>query len=424
MSRLPVILLLSLPALALAEAQEDAPAGQEGGGRNRGALMSLLRDGSRLKDVMMPRYSEDRHLEALLKGGVMTWVNEGVVSGTDVLLELYNPDTTRRGRIDLAEATYFRSQGLLKSTSTVVLRSERVTAKGAGIYYLLESGKGYMPGPATVLITRPPTETAMNASSSPIRATAAGLALIGQSLLAAPPPEAAPATSDEAHKARMAETRTAIRADLAQSRESTAAADKFIKEIGAEPPPAELIPEPDKPLEITPDPTKMTMDCDGGVYFDPKENVVVCRQNVVVKDPRFDLSGLNELKIYFEKKPEAPKEPNSTPPSDKKPDDFAGLSASFGKIEKVVGTGAVKLDQKPQDGSEPIHASGAVFTYNVKTGQATLAGGYPWVIQGPKRFRAQEKNAIIRIHMNESTFDAEGKFGAMLPTDSLKKKNP
>ena len=64
---------------------------------------------------------------------------------------------------------------------------------------------------------------------------------------------------------------------------------------------------------------------------------------------------------------------------------------------------------KPEAGKEPIEASGAIFTYHLKTGQIILSGGYPWVKQGATFMRAEQPNLILRI-LKTGSFVTEGKW--------------
>ena len=156
--------------------------------------------------------------------------------------------------------------------------------------------------------------------------------------------------------------------------------------------------------------------------------MLVYLKNVTVTDPRFNLSGLNELKIFFSKKEPKPdnKAPNSTPPKDKTDKGLTGfgdMSANFGDVERIVCTGAVLLEQKPTDGKEPIHASGAVFTYNLKQDEILISGGYPWVVQKPQRMRSQDKDGILKISPKNNSFITKaGKWDTHMNIDGLKKK--
>jgi lipopolysaccharide export system protein LptA len=142
------------------------------------------------------------------------------------------------------------------------------------------------------------------------------------------------------------------------------------------------------------------------MYFDADDGVFVYLRNVVVKDPRFDLSGANELKVFLGKKPDEKTRENAS----QKSADGKGVGARFGDVERIVATGAVRVLQKQiEPGKLPVEASGAIFTYHPKTGNIHLQGGYPWVKQGTSFMRAKEPNLILRIK-KDGSFVTEGRW--------------
>lgn len=428
MFRFLTILALASPSIPLA-GQTDAAATEVKVGKKGIPAISLLPDGSQLKGVMLPRYDENHRLEMVLTAEAMTLVSVGEVSGRTIAVELYNPDQSSRGRADLAHATFFQDSGLLKSEEAVSIRTDRLIATGGGIYYLMESGRGFMRGPATTtLLQKKIPATTMTFPDSPLRATVAlGVSLFSQALLAAPPPpvteaERATIQADAVTRAPAAAaaaeiSKAGLAADLAEGEKASAAAKGFILGAGISNPGNDPIPPPDKPLDLEAAPTDTVVHCEGGFYFDPEEGVLVYLKNVTVKDPRFSLSGANELKIFFSKKEVAPpavdpnKKPNDTPPSDgrsKEPSGFGGVGANFGDVEKLVATGAVLIDRKGGPGEDDFQASGAIFIYNVKSDQITLSGGYPWFVHGKNRARATQPNLILKVSPKTFAFSTEG----------------
>ena len=250
----------------------------------------------------------------------------------------------------------------------------------------------------------------------------AGIFAISQSLTAAPPKpmtdaEIATIQADAASRAAVsqemaASAEAALQTDLADSKTASKAAATFLAKADLPPvktdtPPAEEA----KPLEIPSDPNNTLITCDGGIYFDPDEGVLVYLKNVKISDPRFNMTGANEVKVFFEKKAAQPRKAKAAADGKKqKADDGIGgdIGASIGDVERIIATGVIKIDQKPTDGKEPIQASGAVFTYNVKTGVATLSGGFPWVKQGARFFSSKKADNLLRIYPDESRFDTPG----------------
>lgn len=89
---------------------------------------------------------------------------------------------------------------------------------------------------------------------------------------------------------------------------------------------------------------------------------------------------------------------------------MANIGAGFEDVERILATGAVRLLQKQGgEGKPPIEASGAIFNYNVKTGEIVVTGGYPWFKQGANYLRASEPDLTLRIQRSGS-FSTQGKW--------------
>ena len=262
----------------------------------------------------------------------------------------------------------------------------------------------------------------MNSSSSLLRAAAVcGVALSTQQLLAVPPPAVTPAEvaalqADAASKAgaaaaASASARASLEVDLAAAAAASKAAAAFLVQADLPPISPEAAAPAAKPLDVTSGPEDTRINFEGGMYFDPDEGVLVYLKNVTVKDPRFDLSGANELKVFFGKKPAKATKDSAAPSTPAKAESgFGGdMGANFGEVERIVATGAIVLNQKSTDASkEPIKASGATFSYNLKTDQILISGGFPWVLQGNRFLRAMEPDLLLRISPDAGKFDTEG----------------
>ncbi len=368
--------------------------------------------------VMLPRYDKNHRLVGVLKAAIITLVNEEIVAGKTVNIGFSNPDGSPRGHIDLSKANFNQVKGILEASEPVTLQSSRFHAKGTGLYYAFNQGEGFLPGPATTWILAPiEPPTTMNSSQSTIRATAlAGISLVSQSL-AQPPAssndslktDSAPATSE--HSAIASSARLDLRADLAAATAATAKAKAFLEqtELIAANSTGNPVPTTEaKPLDVQPGPNDTIISCDGGMYFDADQGVFVYLKNVHVTDPRFSLSGANELKIFLTQKPATAK-PAADKPAAKEPAGL-GIGAKLGDVDRIIATGAVRILQKNvADAKAPVEASGAIFTYHAKTGQILLSGGYPWVKQGTTFMRAKEPNLTLRIQKNGS-FVTEGNW--------------
>jgi lipopolysaccharide export system protein LptA len=410
-SFLPALMLLQ-PCLH-AEGNLQLPENSE-------RVTSLLPNGSKLHQVMLPRYDENQRLSAVLKADVMTLVSGQVISGDRISVAFYNTDTSQRARLEMAHAVLDQSTGLLKAEDAVTLRGGRIEADGTGLVYHMQKSEGFLTGPVGTRI-RANTETTMNQRRSTTRSA---MALAGATMLATVSTAGAapPAALTDAEKSAIAAdaataapgqvqaleaSRASLRDGLAAAAEATQAAAAFLDEagMGGAASDSPVIQAPEAPLEIESAAGDTLINCDGGMYFDADAGILVYLKNVHVRDPRFDLSGANEVKIFLAKKPAAA-DPADTGEKKDKP----GFGAGFGDVERVVATGAVRILQKqPEQGKQPVEASGAIFTYHPKTGEIVITGGYPWVKQGSSFMRAKQPNLSLRIHQSGS-FVTEGNW--------------
>lgn len=431
MRRILPILALAFPALTLAEElPDDSKEGK--------TAFDVLPDGSQLKGVMLPRYDENRKLVGVLKAEVMRLVNSEELAGEKVSIEFFNDDQTPRGRIDLAQATFHKQKGMLVAKEMVDIKTDRLTARGTALYYSFDPGEGYLAGPV-ITILQAPTETTMNSRTPSLRATAVlGMSLLSQSLPAAPPPQitgaemaairADAASRTQAAAKEAAASQTRLEKDMADGAAVSQAATRFLVQTGLPAPAAEEEIAPAVPFELKPGPTDSSITCDGGMYFDPDEGVLVYLKNVVVNDPRFKLTAKDQLKIFFGKKPvDEKKEKKKVEAGTEKKEKFGGsIAGNFDKPERIVATGAVLFEQKQTEGDQqPIKASGAIFSYNIKDDQIIISGGSPWITQAPSTyFRAKEANMTLRISPKAGTFVvSEGRKESGTNVEQMDKKN-
>ena len=396
-------------------------------------IFSLLPDGSRLMEVMLPSYDEDHNLVGVLKAGGMTLVNDQTMAGEAIKIQFFNPDRSLRGSADLSNAVFSKEKGMLEAREPVLIQSDKINAKGEGLFYDFEAGKGLLIGPAITWTNLEKDDTAMNTSSSKLRATAAvGVALVTQQLAPgqqAASPAGAPAETSSANAAHSAEMKAA-KSDLASQLDASTATNEAAKAFlentgikspaGAEPPPATGA----EPLDLKPGPSDTVISSDGGMYFDSKEGCFVYLKNVRVNNPDLSMNGANELKVYLEKIPEdAAKKADTAdkPKKEKGAMDLGGkLGGKFGDVQRIVATGTIVIEQKPKDGKEPIRASGAIFSYNIPADEIIVSGGLPWVVQGRQGFRAKEANAILKIKPKDESFRTEGAWDTILNLEKKK----
>ncbi len=394
--------------------------------RKKIPAIALLPDGSQLMGVMLPRYDENRKLVGVLKAKAMTLVNDEQVAGQTVSVEFFNPDQSQRGRIDLKKAIFYQTKGVLEAKEPVEIKADRLRATGSGLHYAFEKAEGYLSGPVTTTI-HPLPATTMHTPRTPLRATAmVGMSLLTQALVAAPPAtltveqkEAieADAVSKSAGVVETGETtRKELKTVIEVSQAADTAAQAFLVQADIPVPLADAQPVAN-PLDIKPGAEDTVIKCDGGMYFDADEGVLVYMKNVKITDPRLELTGANELKIFFAKKAEDPSKKDKKEPSKS---GLGSIGANFSEVDRIVATGAVRAIQKnPSPGEQPVEASGAIFTYNVKSEQMIIFGGFPWAKRGGISTRATTATQTLTVSKSgQLRFD--GPTETILPTDELK----
>lgn len=400
--------------------------------------MSLLPDGSVLHGVLLPRYDKNRNLVGDLKAEIMTLINAKEIQGEDVLIKFYNPDRTLRGKVQLEKAIFNQSTSQLRADQPVEITTDNLVAKGSGLIYAFQNGQGFLIGPSTTWLSYPePPSTSMRPTTNQSAALLA-LCLAPSLTIAAPPANVSDAELAEIKTAaatakpklddQTAAIDTTLTADLTAAQKASDSAHGFVKSADLK----NISPEPaaeGAPLEVAPGPNDTVIKCEGGMYFDAEAGVLVYLKNVTVSDPRFTLTGADELKVFFDKK-----EPKKTTPSDKKKDveqkeptpaapdktedekkqptkkpDAIGPTANFGDVQKLIATGTVRLKQKGVGGKDAVEASGGLLTYDVPKGEIIISQRYPWVKQGNFYARAKQPNLTLRL-LNDGSFSTQGEW--------------
>ena len=372
--------------------------------------IALLPNGSVLHGVLLPRYDAQRRLVGDLKTETMTLVDGDRIQGENVLIRFYNPDRTLSGRVELTRALFNQAKSTLSAKQDVKLIRDGLSATGDGLVYSFSTGEGFLIGPVSTRLSPPPLTT-MNTNPLALPAIAM-LAFAPAISQAAPPAYVSPEELAEINNAaksaepKITAANQSVTKELSADNEAaakvTANATAFIEKNNIKPVANSGVNQEEaKPLEIEPGPEDTVIDCDGGMYFDAEEGVLVYLKNVRVKDPRFTLDGANELKIFFDKKKPAEKKPKEAK--------GAGPTANFGDVKKLIATGAVKILQKGVDGKAPVEASGALLNYDVQSGEIIISGGYPWVRQDKFFARAKEPNLTLRL-LTDGSFSTKGNW--------------
>lgn len=360
--------------------------------------------------VLLPRYDAERRLVGDLYAETLTIINPERIQGEDVLIRFFNVDRSLRAKAKLQKARFDSEKALLRANEPVEITNDSLVAKGSGLVYEFQNGEGFLLGPASTRIFAPPKETSMN--HSPLHTAALIAMCLAPTTIHAEPPAF---VTEEEIQSIEADARSLkptidaanlsaaknLAAEKQAGEEATNAALAFADSTGIElaaAPAADR--EKAKPLAVEHGPDDTVINCDGGMYFDAEEGVLVYMGNVRVTDPRFGLTGANELKIFFEKKDEDKSDASK---------EIAGAGADFGNVQRIIAEGAVVIDQKSVDGKDPVKASGRVLTYNIAAGEILIHGGFPWVVQGNFSARAKEADLTLRL-LTDGSFSTKGNW--------------
>lgn len=477
----------------------------------------LMPDGGILKNVLIPQYDDNLALTATLRAEEMkiavakdtekldkagTTGNPGNagkgpqvekaepkkavqikhIDAINVRLVFFNPDRTPRGNIDMATARYDAKKQLLTSKDPVSLVSDDLTASGSSLVYDLEKTRGFLSGPV-VATTKIDQSTSMN--TQPLRQAIAAGTLMMAAAAPLPAQEAAPSTPTVAE--RIAEARLSpdelasitkdsesgrplvkAAADLGNAameeanRRSEGASSMLAEFLSAAtlttllaepvaPSPATDVPRPNLPEG----PAKTRITADDGAFFDSENGLLIFLKNVVVRDPRFSLTGADEVKVFFDsveeteaarakvmaemqaradakaraegRDPEAERLEAEKQAANKEPEEKEkpGLGdAKFGEPNKIIATGTVVVEAiSEKEGEGPVKASARTVVYDLKKEEFILRGGSPWIVRDGQISSVPGNDAYIVIKQDGSFVTGNGGIDAQMELKEKKKED-
>ncbi len=391
---------------------------------------TLLPDGAIIKNVILPSYDDKLRLTGALQARELVIVTRRLIDAKDLEIRLFHPDQSLRGVIGMSEARFDDSKRLLSSRQPVSLKSDDLTARGSGLDYDVANNRGVLHGPVETEILAD-RRTSMNMPPSS-RGLAAGAVLLASAL-------AVPAQDDSGYAARMADFELSpeqiaqIDVDAAPARERTGKEERVASETLLEAAAASTIADTamnaffkiaslpplladgtpadgDVPApEIAAGVQLTRISAKERLFFDSPNGLLVFLKDVVVRDPRIDLTATDELKVFFDPKPE-----EKTPVEGESKKDNLFSNAKFGDPSRIVATGIVVVEIKSDDPQKPpIKASARTLVYDIKKEEVILRGGSPWAVQGSESaVRTTGPNAFIRVNLKEMLILVEGDSAA------------
>jgi lipopolysaccharide export system protein LptA len=161
-------------------------------------------------------------------------------------------------------------------------------------------------------------------------------------------------------------------------------------------------------------PNIIAASCKGGLYFDSFKGQIVYLDDIVVVDSRFRLNCTGIMRIHLKVRENAEKGRLEGP-------------EAFSDVDKIVATGGVTVTRKdPRGKAADVTASAETATYEARTGNIVLRGGYPLIQQGKSFLKAREKALYLLFFANGSFYAKKGKWENSLDQgdfDELRKQH-
>ncbi|GHC40844.1 hypothetical protein [Roseibacillus persicicus] len=410
---------LALLAISAASAADLSP------------TLEVLPLNSTLSDVTIPRFDENSNRVAYLKADLMEILADGppvndhqpiMVDCTGIKLRMETDQVGGSIAVDMERARYRMTPGVLTVQEKITATSPQFHLKGNGGVFHLDTQRGFLFGPVECLIFPEAKLEASTMNSAPF-------ALLAATQLIAAEPIINPPTQEELLRIEKLAlpTQPKVTADelkTSQSiteieQESKAADGKFTDfaekveskslNLLIQNPPQGNAAKAAKPPLPNPD---LTINCDGGCFFDGNENLLVLLRNVIVKEERFTLTANKEIKVFFIVAPEE---------EAKEGEDKKDPSLNITDIKSLVATGGVNFSGVDKNGN-PVEASAATAFYDDKLKTLILKDGKPtfWFKKEKLevQLQAEDDTAFVRIEFSDdglkaSTSETGWKAGAI-----------
>jgi len=396
--------------------------------------VGLLPEGSNLQGVIIPRYDKEKHLVATLRAELMTVVTREEIEAIRVKLEMFGPDGANRGEVAMERATYNHANGMIRANDPVEVSTPTMRASGSGLVIQRGSAnsslEGFLLGPVMTSFYAD-RRTSMNRPASLTSIALVCLALTDPLLAAGPVPlmpEELAAIDLQVAQAQMPDhaedSARILAAGEERSRAATASMQAFAKRSSVTidlPAPAvdaaaagQAAPQA-AAEQATAGEAGITVQSDGGMYFDAAKNVIVYTKNIRLDEARFQLACDDQLQVFLTSEPKKPKpgaEGEKAKEVKAEAKDDGGLmgmgGASISGIDRIIATGNVKVTSKDPQGNA-ITASAQTAVYEAQTGAFILKGGLPQIQRGPSYQRALEPGIYIRYTKDGNFEMSEGK---------------
>jgi hypothetical protein len=398
------------------------------------ALLDRMEPGSIIKDLLIPRYDENKKASMVLRADQMVVESLKNITAENITLHLITSRSNKalnaswysmsRCRYDLGTSTLHSDSAVEAVSSNFLLHSQGLITK---IEKNQTDHSAFLLGTVYGFINPKSDDT--NAMNRTRQSLILAAALTAQAAAQGTPNESV--TAPDAFFSVTPRTQ-AIDAQL----------QEFARkhQVTIAPVPLPALPNADvKPVDpvqqipqFFPAADALGFACKGGVFYDSKTASLTLLKDITVRNPQYAMTVKGEVKILFDeaadqKKVSAEKPKDGEKPKDeeKKPDDSA--TNSLGDIKQLFGSGGVAFEAVDKDGVKNF-ASGDDLVYEVATEVIYLKGRKLVFQQGnASRWESASPNAWLRFNKKTKDFQMSEGWNARLTLPSqndAKKKTP
>lgn len=389
------------------------------------APLEVLPINSTLSNVTIPRFDENRNRAAYLKADRMEILSDGpekngkqpiLVDCTGITLRILDRKGSDSLDVDMRRAKYRLGPGILKVEEQILAKSPRFQIAGEGGVFHLDSRRGFIFGPLQSII-RNEQPQASNTMNIPTLWTLSSILILAE-------PRPLKLNNDELRALDRQTNPTAyqfhqrarqVEPTVAQATESSQRASELLADFAQTVEDQGLTTliqnQPDQP---TPAPNNETIEnpalkisCDGGAFFDGRENLLVFLRNVIVNEARFKLQARNELKVFFLAS-ETEAKPENEGPEEEPQEDLPNIQIT--DVKSLAGTGGIEITGRDKNGN-PFLATADQVTYDQKTEKLILRGGKPFCkfTRDQRQFalEAEDNSAYIQVDLSDDAIQVD-----------------
>lgn len=390
---------------AKAEKSNDSAEPQESSkDNNLNSVFDRMEPGSVVKDLLIPRYDEQKNPSSVLRALRVVIESETMVRAEKLSLHLLSSKKQKKlinSFFEIEEGHYNLTTGMLRSDSSVTAVAENFQLSSQGLITKVDKNDWETAQFSAYFL--PPVSGFLNPKPSQSIAMKTRTAL------------AAALMSSLAAQSALAEEKPAIFRMDPRTEEAEKNLQEFAKQHQIKISPIELPPLPldtTKPVapaetmpEFRPTADAVGFTCKGGVFLDGKSSVLTLMKQITVRDPLYAMTINGEVKVFFEEKKQDPQ----ASATEKKE-----LTKGLGDLKSITGTGGVAFEATDDKGVKNF-ASGDQVSYDAADQVVTLRGRKLIFQQGnANRFESDNPDAWLKYNKLTKDFSMSDGWNARI----------